>query len=305
MSDFRKLDYAMMPVGGGQIVNVSYAVDGDYLYCCSHDQSDNTTSYSRAPLDLDGETEFEPQNNQLPDIDGEWEDYVQRFKIWDDAISEIIESDDIDCAMGYAEEKWQDGSWDEKQLIELYVQEIDWDDKPIGDVLTKDIEVGEDALVPDCTEDEHEWESPHELVGGLTENPGVWSTGGTTYVTKTVCKNCGIYRTETEYGSQRNPQQCDRVEYEDSDDDSLKWVAKANRYIGWYDCVNDRYENHGDVPYETPEEFLDMVLDCWGREDDFQLPAMSCENEDGEIYATTKDGKRELTLVKRVKKDLD
>jgi hypothetical protein len=84
----------------------------------------------------------------------------------------------------------------------------------------------------------------------------------------------------------------------------LKWVAESNGYIGWYDCVNDRYGNHSE-PYETESDFLDMVLDCWGHEHDFKLPELSCENEDGEIYATIKDGERELTLVKRAKKDLD
>lgn len=302
MSDFRKLDYATMPVGQGQIVDVSYAVDGDYLYCCSHDRSDNTTSYSRAPLDLDGETEFEPWNNQLPDIDGEWEAYKTRFRVWDDGNSEIIEAEDMDAAKEMAEEIWQDGSWDNKIYIDVYIQQLDFDDEPIGDMDEIEVECGEEPPEPDCADgEEHEWESPHELVGGLTENPGVWSTGGTTYVTKTVCKNCGIYRTETEYGSQRNPQQCDQVEYEDSDYESLKWVAESNGYIGWYDCVNDRYGNHSE-PYETESDFLDMVLDCWGHEHDFKLPELSCENEDGEIYATTKDGERELTLVKRVKK---
>ena len=381
MSDFRKLDYAMMPVDGGQIVDVSYAMEGDYLYRKDHDKSDNTTSYSRATVDLETDSriqvrfgrdlmstqtsiasqmilecaeferytpdgmkidnpnyegdwdadisseaaetvahwilqlytdskisnlkEFEPWNNQLPDIDGEWEAYETRFRVWDDGNSEIIEAEDMDAAKETAEEIWQDGSWDNKIYIDVYIQQLDFDDEPIGDMDEIEVECGEEPPEPDCADgEEHEWESPHELVGGLTENPGVWSTGGTTYVTKTVCKNCGIYRTETEYGSQRKPQQCDKIEYEDSDDDSLKWVAKANRYIGWYDCVNDRYGNHSE-PYETESDFLDMVLDCWGREDGFQLPAMSCENDDGEIYATTKDGERELTLVKRVKKDLD
>lgn len=228
MSDFRKLDYATMPVDQGQIVNVSYAVDGDYLYRCNHDQSDNTTSYSRASLNLDGETEFESQNNQLPEIEGGWEDYVQRFKIWDDVINEIIESDDIDCAMDYAEEKWQDGLWDEKQLIELYVQEIDWDDKPIGDVLTKYIEVGEDPAPPECYEaEDHEWCAPFDLVGGLKENPGVWSLGGTTIHTITVCLHCGMYKKETHYGAQRDPGQLDKVEYTPGDDESHSFTKRV------------------------------------------------------------------------------
>jgi hypothetical protein len=206
----------------------------------------------------------------------------------------------MDAAKETAEEIWQAGSWDGKCLIDVYIQQLDFDDEPIGDMDEIEVECGEETPEPDCAEgEEHEWEAPHELVGGMDQNPGVWSTGGTTYVTKTVCKNCGIYRTETDYGSQRNPQQCDRVEYNDSDDDSLEWVAKANGYIGWYDCVNDRYDPNGDVPYKDVDDFLDMLLDSFGHEDDFELPKIGCE-VDGEIYATTKDGERELTLVKRV-----
>ena len=231
MSDFRKLDYEMMPVDGGQIVDISYAVDEDYLYQLSHDKSDNTTSYSRAPLDPDGETEFEPQNNQLPDIDGEWEAYETRFRVWDDGNSEIIEAEDMDAAKEKAEEMWQDGSWDGKCLIDVYIQEIDWDDNDVGDREEIEVECGEDPEEPECSEDEdeHEWESPHDVVGGLKENPGVWSLGGTTMLFKTVCRHCGIFREETHYGSNRNPQQCDTIEYMEPDDDSLEWVENNKK----------------------------------------------------------------------------
>lgn len=305
MSDFRKLDYKVQQCDMGQIVVVSYAMDADYLYRKHYDLSDRSSSYSRAPLDMDEDTEsvFEPQNNKLPTV-GEWEDYIQRFMIWDDTIRYIIEGDDLECALDYAEKKWQDGSWDEKQTIQIYAQEIDWDGKTIGDSITREIEVGEDSPAPDCTEDEHGWRAPQSCVGGISDNPGCWSTGGTTMVFKRVCRHCGTYKIETRYGYQRNPGQRDKVEYTEPDDKSRRFVAECNNYVGWYDCVNDRYGNYSE-PYETPEEFLDMVDTCFGSEKDYAPPELSCENEDGEIYATTSDGERELTLVKRVKKELD
>lgn len=224
MSDFKNLDYHMMPVDGGQIVDISYAVDEDYLYQRSHDKSDNTISYSRASLDLEGETAFEPQNNQLPDIDGDWESYETRFRVWDDGNSEIIEAEDMDAAKEKAEEMWQNGSWDGKCLIDVYIQEIDWDGNDVGDREEIEVECGEDPEEPECVEDEHEWESPHEVVGGLSENPGVWSLGGTTIRTVEVCKHCGWHKKETNYGAQRNPQQCDTIEYMEPDESSLAWV---------------------------------------------------------------------------------
>lgn len=222
MNDFRKLDYKVQQCDMGQIVVVSYAMDADYLYRKHYDLSDRSSSYSRAPLDMDEDTEsvFEPQNNTLPTV-GEWEDYIQRFMIWDDIVRYIIEGDDLECALDYAEEKWQDGSWDEKQTIRIYAQEIDWDGKTIGDSITRDIEVGEDSPWAECFEaDAHEWCAPFDLVGGLKENPGVFSLGGTTMVFKKVCLHCGCYKTETKYGVQRNPGQSDKIEYTRSDAES-------------------------------------------------------------------------------------
>jgi hypothetical protein len=60
--------------------------------------------------------------------------------------------------------------------------------------------------------DDHDWTAEGE--GGLNENPGVWSTGGTSMVFKTHCKKCGLQRTERTTGSQKNPGEHDTVEYE-------------------------------------------------------------------------------------------
>lgn len=58
----------------------------------------------------------------------------------------------------------------------------------------------------------HEWTSDGE--GGLDENPGVWSTGGTSMMFRQHCTRCGLIRTECTTGSQRNPGEHDTVEYE-------------------------------------------------------------------------------------------
>ena len=36
------------------------------------------------------------------------------------------------------------------------------------------MEVRIDPQEPKCTEPEHDWQSPQEIVGGIKENPGVW-----------------------------------------------------------------------------------------------------------------------------------
>lgn len=40
---------------------------------------------------------------------------------------------------------------------------------------------------------EHDWQSPHEIVGGLAENPGVWGHGGGVTIDE-VCAHCGCER---------------------------------------------------------------------------------------------------------------
>ena len=145
----------------------------------------------------------------------------KRFRISDDQVSEIIESDDMDAACDYAEEKWQEGSWDSKCKITLSVQEIDWNEKEIGDAESFEVECGEDPAEP-C--DEHDWKSYFPLVRGLKENPGVWSLGGTTTKNKEVCALTGWYKVEIRYGAQRNPGQCDSIEYSEPDAASIAWV---------------------------------------------------------------------------------
>ena len=69
--------------------------------------------------------------------------------------------------------------------------------------------MGEDGCGLDP--DDHDWTAEGE--GGLDENPGVWSTGGTTMLFRTHCATCGLQRREVSTGSQRNPGDHDSIEY--------------------------------------------------------------------------------------------
>lgn len=46
---------------------------------------------------------------------------------------------------------------------------------------------------PECSEEEHDWQSPHHIVGGLKENPGVYGHGGGVIQTE-VCMHCNRLR---------------------------------------------------------------------------------------------------------------
>ncbi len=151
---------------------------------------------------------------------------MTKYRISDDQCSEVIEAESMDDAKETAANNWQMGSWDTKCLIDVRVAELDDDGEETGEIDWVEVECGEYPAEPECTSDDgHDWQSPYEVVGGLRENPGVWSKGGTTFVYKQCCAHCGRYRTEVAYGAQRNPGQCDTVEYAEADRDSLAWIG--------------------------------------------------------------------------------
>lgn len=75
-----------------------------------------------------------------------------------------------------------------------------------------------EPMEPDCADDEaHDWQSPHSLVGGLEENPGVHGNGGGVVITE-VCRHCGCKRvTDTWAQNPSNGEQgLESVEYEEN-----------------------------------------------------------------------------------------
>lgn len=75
---------------------------------------------------------------------------------------------------------------------------------------------------PECTGEEHDWQSPVQLVGGCRSNPGVFGRGGGMCIDE-VCVVCGCLRT-TDTWAQRHDtgeQGLRSVRY-DADDSSLR-----------------------------------------------------------------------------------
>jgi hypothetical protein len=69
---------------------------------------------------------------------------------------------------------------------------------------------------PDCThEDGHDWQSPHRILGGLKENPGVRGNGGGVIVNE-CCMRCGCRRTTNTWDQNRETgeQGLTSIEYE-------------------------------------------------------------------------------------------
>lgn len=64
-----------------------------------------------------------------------------------------------------------------------------------------------DPVAPQCSRKKHYWHSPHSIVGGIEENPGVWGHGGGVIILE-VCKHCGVRkRTDTWAQNPLNGQQ--------------------------------------------------------------------------------------------------
>ena len=136
-----------------------------------------------------------------------------------------------------------------REAAELYVDGGDWGDRSetswigvyawqIGYMIDADgdlviLEIGREqhtielpAEEPDCEEGhDHDWRSPHSVLGGLAENPGVSGHGGGVII-REVCAHCGRYRITDTWAQDRSTgeQGLRSVSYEEADAASLAWV---------------------------------------------------------------------------------
>jgi hypothetical protein len=79
---------------------------------------------------------------------------------------------------------------------------------------------------PDCEGDEeHTWRSPHSVVGGLRENPGVHGHGAG-IIAREVCPHCGWYRVYESARQDGSGRYHEAISYAEPDEDSLAWVAR-------------------------------------------------------------------------------
>jgi len=155
-----------------------------------------------------------------------------------------IEADNIAEAVsqvkGEAEDWCFDGEWgDDGASVTVYWELADDDGEIVDEgTLSVEIEPDHNALIlaaggdPDC---DHEWSREGE--GGCDQNPGVWSTGGTTIVTREHCCCCGLIRESVSLGSQRNPGEFDRVTYSLPDPSRCRSCGHAdNPACDAHDC---------------------------------------------------------------------
>jgi hypothetical protein len=72
---------------------------------------------------------------------------------------------------------------------------------------------------------DHDWKSPHSVVGGDRTNPGVFGSGAGIKV-REVCRFCGVYRLTDTWSTRPDTgeQGLTSVSYEEADEASHAWV---------------------------------------------------------------------------------
>lgn len=152
-------------------------------------------------------------------------EYILSMRDDDGSTCEVTFSEKPDKGDIHSEiEAWcEEGEWgddgaaiDTRWTLELDGEEID------NGYYTVNIEPNHYALIRNACgkdsrscgnkPDDHDWTAEGE--GGCTENPGVWSTGGTSMSFATHCRKCGLHRVEYITGSQKNHGEHDTVTYE-------------------------------------------------------------------------------------------
>jgi hypothetical protein len=130
---------------------------------------------------------------------------------------------------------WTEGGDWETSEGTFWINDYAWPIDPAtnaevdGDRVSVTVAIEPEA--PSCASgQEHDWQSPYSVLGGLRENPGVCGKGGG-MISREVCAHCGIYRVTDTWAQDRSTgiQGLTSVSYEDADEDSREWIAGRQR----------------------------------------------------------------------------
>lgn len=146
---------------------------------------------------------------------------------------------DVASARKAAQQYVDDGDYGQEQVdstawVDVAVWRVGVALDKDGDVYPGEIDdsrrwhtIAIDPEEPECVADEHDWHSPHSVVGGIAENPGVWGHGGGVIV-KEVCAHCGVYRIRDTWAQRPDTgeQGLESVKCLPADEVSLRWVER-------------------------------------------------------------------------------
>lgn len=157
-----------------------------------------------------------------------------------------------------------------------------------------------DVDVSDTDDQGHIWVSPFSLVGGLRENPGVWSCGGTITTSKSVCKLCGVTKTETDKGYQCHESEARIViTLEPLDGATEEWLREKYSEDGYLPVWLAEYLDRED---ETLKHMQDEVGGLQVEAQDISH-GVWLEIEEQDLYELTRDQAEEWLLDLRGRLD--
>jgi hypothetical protein len=125
---------------------------------------------------------------------------MPRYLYREDYVEHELAATNLDDAIAEAERILSNADWIDRPLlstIRRYADVVEVTVDEDGDPCEEryEIDVTFDPDEPDCIDSNgHDWQSPHYLVGGLLENPGVECNGGGVII-KEACVRCGCGRT--------------------------------------------------------------------------------------------------------------
>lgn len=138
-------------------------------------------------------------------------------------VTQTIQAADLVAARVAAREWVEGGDYHSGEDGESTIWEdvrIEWIDED-GDECEDEVRnIAIDPPTPKCLRGkEHDWQTPHEIVGGLKENPGVWGSGGGVKGTY-VCLHCGCGKHWDSWAQRR--------------DNGEQWLASVSYVRGEY-----------------------------------------------------------------------
>lgn len=145
--------------------------------------------------------------------------------------SETLKAASLGEALAEARSLLRAGDWGQagsrKSIhVEAVVRVLDEDGGEVGGE-RHPVSARIDPKPPEPEGISHDWQSPHQVLGGMEENPGVFGKGGGAVVTE-VCANTGWYRVTDGWDQSQGPEPVETIEYEEPDHESLNWAAFAD-----------------------------------------------------------------------------
>jgi hypothetical protein len=194
-----------------------------------------------------------------------------------------MEMEGCEDAEGAAQAYVDGGDWNQEEqtgtswvTVRGYLKGIDCDgDECCVSEFQDDIAIEQPE--PNCLDGEnHDWQSPYSIVGGIKENPGVWGHGGGVII-KEVCMLCGCQKvTDTWAQNPSNGQQgLTSVKYTEGE---------------YTEQVNARLVRKAKENLEADEDTLSEKVEGGGYDqDDIDSYSIVWVDEDGDLVGCDDD----------------